>query len=282
MRQVKYNPDQLPLRESWVEDAEAVLQQLIGEEDSSKRADIIEANKGLWAEVKSELARLSNQKCWYTESKQEGTDTDVDHFRPKKRVAEVKSKDNPHPGYWWLAFDLANYRFSCIYANRRRRDVESGDVGGKADHFPLIDEAARAWTPACDCDEEQPLLLDPCKVSDVALITFKDDGEAMPRFDEADKPRAYQRADISIELYNINNSTFVRARIELGEKINNLLKDAGRFFIKLESGDAAHAHGYERAIAQLLELTDERAQYSGFCKAYIENYRHEDYLRAVF
>ena len=239
-------------------------------------------NKGLWSEVKAELAKLSNDKCWYTESKQQGTDTDVDHFRPKRRVAEVKDKGNLHPGYWWLAFDLANYRFSCIFANRRRRDVESGDVGGKADHFPIVNEDNRAWAPECDCEEEQPLLLDPCKATDVALITFKEDGEAMPRFNKKSRPRAFKRADISIELYNINNSTFVRARVDLREKINALLKDAERFFKKLESGDAAHEHAYERTIEQLLELTDERAAYSGFSKAYIENYRHQDWLCGAF
>ena len=282
MRQVKYIPADLHLRAGWAHDANTVLQELIAEADPKKRSKIIETNRGLWAEVKAELAKLSNDKCWYTESKQQGTDTDVDHFRPKKRVAEAKDKDNLHPGYWWLAFDLANYRFSCIYANRRRRDVESGDVGGKADHFPLINEDDRAWTPQCDCDEEQPLLLDPCKATDVALLTFKDDGEAMPRFNKKSRPRAFKRADISIELYNINNSTFVRARVDLREKINALLKDAERFFKKLESGDAAHEHAYERAIEQLLELTDERAAYSGFCKAYIENYRHQDWLCGAF
>ena len=281
MRQVKYNPDELPLREGWSDDANAVLQKMMAEDDPVKRSEIIQANSGLWGEIKIELAKISNDKCWYTESKQEGTDTDVDHFRPKKRVAEANDTETPHPGYWWLAFDLANYRLSCIYANRRRRDVETGEVGGKADHFPLINEDNRAWTPECDCDEEQPLLLDPCKAADVALITFKDDGEAMPRFNEVDRPRAFQRADVSIELYNINNSTLVRARIDLRDKINGLLKDAERFFNKLESGDAAHEYGYERAVEQLLEYIDEGAPYSGFCQAIIGNHRHEKFLYGV-
>ena len=282
MRLIRYDPAALHIRTDWAHDADVVLQQLNAEADPKRRSDIIENNKELWSEIKAELAKLSNDKCWYTESKQQGADTDVDHFRPKKRVAEVKDKDNPHPGYWWLAFDLANYRFSCIYANRRRRDIESGDVGGKADHFPLVDEEKRARTPQCDCDEEQPLLLDPCKATDVALITFKEDGEAMPRFDKKDRARAFKRADVSISLYNINNTVFVRARLELRDKINALLKDAERFFKKLETGDAAHEHGYERAIAQLLDLTNESAPYSGFSRAYIENYRHEEWLCAAF
>lgn len=281
MRRIRYNPDDLTLREGWADDANAVLQQLKDEEDPVKRSEIIQEHSGLWGEVKAELAKISNDKCWYTESKQEGTDTDVDHFRPKKRVAEVKGKENPHPGYWWLAFDLANYRFSCIYANRRRRDVKTGEVGGKADHFPLVNEDERAWTPEDDCDEELPILLDPCKAADVGLITFKDDGEAMPRFNEKTHPRAFKRADVSIELYNINNSTLVRARIDLRDKINGLLKEAERFFNKLESGDAAHKYGYEKAIEKLMALVDEGAPYSGFCQTVLENHRHEEFLYGV-
>ena len=63
MRQIKYTPDALQLRDDWIQDADNVLQQLIAEADPKKRSDIIEANNGLWAEVKAELAKLSNDKC---------------------------------------------------------------------------------------------------------------------------------------------------------------------------------------------------------------------------
>lgn len=282
MKRIDYKPETLTLREGWAEDAEAVLQELLKEDDPKKRQEIIKAHDDLWKDVKGELAKLSFDKCWYTESKQEGTDTDVDHFRPKNRVAEATDKDSPHPGYWWLAFSLANYRFSCIYANRRRKDVETGDTGGKADHFPLIEEGERAWTPTCNCDLEQPVLIDPCVASDVRLLTFKADGEAMPRFNEKSNPRQFMRANVSIELYNLDNSAFVKARQELREKMNSRLDDAKRFFKRLDSGDADHVTAYEKAIDQLLEFVDEKAPYSGFCKAYLEEFRHEEYVEGVF
>jgi len=282
MRHIAYDYRRLKLREGWREDAEIVNAQILAEDDSKKRAEIIDQNDNLWREVKHELAKLFNNKCWYTESKQEGTDTDVDHFRPKKRVAEVKDKENPHPGYWWLAFKLDNYRFSCIYANRRRRDVESGDVGGKADHFPIWDEACRARCPDDDCDDEQAMLLDPCKVTDVALITFKDDGEAMPRHNREKRPKAFARADISIEFYNINHSDFVKARIALRDIMDNLVVDAAKYYKKLETGDAIHEHAYERAIKQLVDMRNINAPYSSYCIAYLDKHNHKEFFEGVF
>ncbi|MEJ1297804.1 MAG: hypothetical protein RPU64_16585 [Candidatus Sedimenticola sp. (ex Thyasira tokunagai)] len=281
MRYIRFNPADIELPEGWSDAIAALEDKIRGEEDPAKRAKLIDDNSKHWKSVKSELSKLFNNKCWYTESTQEGTDTDVDHFRPKKRVAEVKDEKNPHPGYWWLAFKLDNYRFSCIYANRRRKDVETGETGGKADHFPLWKESSRAWCPDDDCDEEQPLLLDPCKASDVALIAFKEDGEAMARFGEEKRPKAHKRAEISIELYNLNHTDFVKARISLRDQISKLVADAARYYKKLESGDATHEHAYERAIEQLIEYVDMSAPYSGFCVAYLENYRHEEYLHGV-
>ena len=282
MRHVVYDLRKLNLREGWAADAENVNAEILAEPDPKKRAAIIDGNDNLWREVKHELAKIFGSKCWYTESKQEGTDTDVDHFRPKKRVAEVKNKENPHFGYWWLAFKLNNYRFSCIYANRRRRDVESGEVGGKADHFPLCDEACRAMTPEDDWEEEQPLLLDPCKATDVSLITFKDDGEAMPRYGKEKRPRSFERADVSIELYNINHSDFIKARIELRDDMDELIIDVAKYYKKLETGDATHEHAYESAVKKLIKMRDKNSPYSSFCIAYLEKYRHKEFLDGIF
>ncbi|MDP1667356.1 MAG: hypothetical protein Q8L79_19795 [Methylobacter sp.] len=282
MRHIDYNPSSLTLPDGWTDTVKNLEAQLLAEIDAKKRAELIDKNDDVWKAIKQELAKLFNFKCWYTESPQQGTDVDVDHYRPKKRVAEVNDKDNPHPGYWWLSFKLENYRYSCIVANRRRRDVETDKTGGKADHFPIWNEQNRAWTPTCDCDEEQPILLDPCKAADVALITFKDDGEAMARYGCDAKPRLFQRADISIKYYNLNHSDFVRARIELREKMDGLVRDADKFYKKLETGDATHDHAYETTIKTLRRMRDKFAPYSSFCMAYLDKYRHEDFLVGVF
>ncbi len=226
MRYVPYEPDKLNLRAGWKKDAEAAEQEVRNAAPGGK-SKAIKSHSNLWKDVKPELKKVFHGKCWYTESPQAGTDVDVDHYRPKGRVAKTKKDgtDEPHPGYWWLAFKLDNYRYSCIYANRRRCDVEIGVTGGKADNFPLWNEDNRAWCSGDDCFDEQPLLLDPCKRTDVALLTFKDDGEAMPRFAEQDRKRAYDRAEASIQYYNLNHSDFKKARLAIRDELTRRIEN---------------------------------------------------------
>lgn len=282
MRLIDYDPDLLTLPPNWKNRAIALKSKIAAESDDKARSLLINSNQALWKEVKNELAKLSNYKCWYTDSPQAGTDVDVDHFRPKNRIAELKNNVPPHTGYWWLAFELKNYRYSCIVANRRRTDIETNNTGGKSDYFPILDEKNRAWIPTQNCDEEQPLLLDPCKLSDVRLLTFKDDGEAMPRESHIDKPNAYHRADISIEYYHLNHSDFVRARQTLRDEINKLVHSAKRFYNKLETGDSDHEHAYETVLLKLRSLCDKKSPYSSFSISYIENFKHEDFLQGAF
>src|SRR5690606_8161881 len=112
----------------------------------------------VWKELKLPLATLFHQKCWYCESSVTRDDNAVDHFRPKGRVKEAQQT---HTGYRWLAFNHTNYRYSCTFCNSRRVNVEGGTTGGKADRFPLMNEAMRVYAEGL-CDAEEPMLLDPC------------------------------------------------------------------------------------------------------------------------
>lgn len=276
MRYININFKGLNLPQNWRADSTRLKNQLLAEPDPKKRAKIIEDNQSHWKKVKKALAETFNHKCWYTEAPQQGTDVDVDHFRPKKRVQETLKETVPHEGYWWLAFDIENYRYSCIVANRRRTDVESGVTGGKADYFPLLEENDRAWKPSDCLASEQPVLLDPLKVTDTQLIVFKEDGEAMPRYDEKSHARKFLRADKSIDLYNINHSDFVRRRIELRDEIDRLVKAARLYFNKLEnSGDALNDFSYEEAIYQLRKMRSASSPFSSFCVSYLDTFRHK-------
>ena len=116
--------------------------------------DEIGRHSHLWAELKPDLAKLSCGKCWYCESRENRSHLAVDHFRPKNGVAECKA----HPGYWWLALASENYRYACTYCNSLLRDENRGETLGKGTHFPLVDEARRAFRPQ-DAEEELPCLL---------------------------------------------------------------------------------------------------------------------------
>jgi hypothetical protein len=90
--------------------------------------------------VRAALEKLFCDKCAYCESKiTPGFAWEVEHFRPKKSVAERPD----HPGYYWLAYEWTNLLPSCTLCNQRRRDKPRwGDCslagsGGKGDQSPL-------------------------------------------------------------------------------------------------------------------------------------------------
>src|SRR5690349_15789278 len=91
---------------------------VLAESDPKLRADLIEANRKKWVALRPFLALLSHDKCWYIECLNPGTDDDVDHYRPKLKVDE----EPDHPGYYWKAFDLDNFRLASHRANRPRTD----------------------------------------------------------------------------------------------------------------------------------------------------------------
>lgn len=282
MRHVPYDPTKITLPLGWAAKVVTLEANIAGETDDAKKLALIKAHEDYWKELKPELAKLFNYKCWYTESPQAGTDVDIDHYRPKGRVAELNEGDKLHAGYWWLAFTPGNYRYSCIVANRRRRDVETGFTGGKADHFPIADEFRRAWVPSDNCENEQPDLLDPCKTTDTALLTFKEDGEAMPRHDPKIHQRLFRRADISIKYYHLNHTDFVRARLELRDAMEQNVRAAKKYFNHLEKGDAVNDFAYEEAVATLRAMRKTTAPYSSFCVTYLDQYKYDDEIAGVF
>ena len=285
MRPVNFDHKNLVFPEGWKEKAENALQAVKAVPDNQKSSEVKKYSK-IWSELKHELSKVMHGKCWYTESPQTGTDCDVDHFRPKNSVKNAKKVDSieNHPGYWWLAFDPSNYRYSCIVANRARRDIETGIVGGKADEFPLLDEGKRVWCFGISCIDEQPLLLDPCVPADVGLIAFAENGEAIIRYSEEKKPIAYKRAAASILLYHLNHSDFIRDRIKIRDNINKNIEDAERYFRKYgtEISDADNDNAYSRAIEELRKSCREDAPYSSFATAMLRPYRLEESLEPVF
>ncbi len=145
----------------WFERAAAARRDALREAAAHQADDAVFAH----LQVKAALEKLFHDKCAYCETfLTAGGDWDVEHFRPKGKVAE---RDD-HPGYYWLAYEWVNLYPSCKLCNQRRRDPPRwGDLrfagtGGKADQFPLGDEATRALMPSHDLDAEERLLLDPC------------------------------------------------------------------------------------------------------------------------
>jgi uncharacterized protein (TIGR02646 family) len=271
--------DELPA--GWESRASAALA-AVRKVKAALRSAEIDSHSNVWQEpeLKEALQKLSNFKCWYCESNENRSDNAVDHFRPKNRVAEAPS----HAGYWWLAFDWENYRFTCTFCNSRRKDQQTGASGGKQDHFPLVHETRRAYK-AKDVGREWPKLLDPARNTDPHLLWFEPDGRAMPRHDKNRERILFGRADISIKLYNLNESRTRRRRRDLYRQVKRLVKAGQKWYVKHLRGVRDADDAFELVLAELRTRMKPGAEFSGAARSFVWAFSRESkyqWLEALF
>ena len=213
------------------------------------------ADRDIYAddEVKMALERLFRDKCAYCESKITATaDWDVEHFRPKGRVAER----GDHPGYYWLTYDWENLYPSCQHCNQRRRDRPRwGDSsesvgGGKVDQFPLFDEATRAMSPSDDVRQEVTLLIDPCFADPEDYLGYDPTGQLF-----ALQGNLYSA---TIDVMNLNRSRLRVSRTETMWAVVGV--------IKLLSRDDSPAGLRSDLEALMATLTSASSEYAGLAR----------------
>jgi hypothetical protein len=242
------------------------------ETDPELRAALIKRYRPRWVALREAFDEFSYGKCWYSESKNPGSDDDIDHFRPKGRVAE----DDKHEGYYWLAFDWTNFRLSCHRANRPRINPDTGDSSGKADHFPLIDPAKRAYIEADNIHLEEPALLDPTNFVDVSMLTFDTSGDAtlVPKL--KGDPTAERRLDSSIQYLHLNWPKFREDRLGIYHKVERLVDRGSRLAPPAEQMHLSSVtEAFRYVMHELKELTKPNSSYSRAARAYIETFSHE-------
>ncbi|MGC4859304.1 hypothetical protein [Micromonospora sp. DT41] len=233
------------------------------ETDPVRRKKVINDYQPAWTALREEMSILSHGKCWYTESKNPGTDDDVDHFRPKSKVQDCAE----HPGYYWLAFDWKNFRLSCHHANRPRRARDSSETGGKGAKFPLSDESKRAFSEENPLEAESPLYLDPCDPEDPPKITFWPNGQsAVSPLYRSDAAAVVMWEESRIGLH-IDWPDFVDARLELYHKVERLVDRGAREAPKPGGQNTA---AFKDIIRDLLGLMKPNAEFSMAARAYIE------------
>lgn len=269
MRYVDLNLITLP--DGWVDDADRATKEVL-----QSNANIDDFCY-VWQNLKPALEMLVGKKCWYCEEIQSRSDKDVEHFRPKKGVTGVKPK---HSGYIWLAFDYKNYRYSCSYCNKRRKDSANNNrIGGKGNYFPLINESKRAYQPGDEVNESHKLL-DPCILNDVNLLDFNEDGTpcAVPSANDIEK----ERVKVSIELYHLAHSEIVEERKTLARYLEELINDANYFFDKVAKGDIEARTRFTEKVTTLKNTIHIRARFSLFAERYIIGKRNLIWIDLVF
>jgi hypothetical protein len=252
-------------------------QAVLAETDPTRRAALIKASSSYWTALRPAFEEISFGKCWYTESKNPGTDDDMDHFRPKTSVDGVAD----HPGYYWLAFDWKNFRLSCHRANRLRVNPEGQGTGGKGDQFPLFDPSTRALTPQHATSLEIPLILDPTDIRDVVLLTFSQNGEVglSPQF----KGQAIPEAKVSASrlALHLDWPAFRDARVVLYNKIVRIVtrgtREAPTDYADLHSANDA----FLDATRDLVTAMNPQEDYSAAAKIYVESFKHIWWVRDI-
>lgn len=220
----------------------------------------------VWSSLKAIFSSISHGKCWYCESREDRSDKDVDHFRPKSI-------------YPWLAFDWKNYRIACILCNRRRgnENIEGG-TGGKADEFPLNDGSAHA-TCMDEISKEVPLLLDPCSPRDVGLLYFLENGYPCPKYKDHELRK--QRVEISIHLYNLNHPEFIERRISLANKLRRWVKTADHLFDQCDCGNNAIDEAFDGLVDNIHSAISEKAEDSTFARIIVREYQSKPWVEEV-
>lgn len=214
--------DDLELPDGWEDKAKKKTDELKECSTPKGRKDLInkDSSQKIWKDLKSALAKLSHDKCWYSEAKDIMSERDVDHFRPKKESVDYDG--TKYEGYWWLTFDYRNYRFSSQYSNQLRNNKE-GKSRGKGTHFPLKKGSFRATNFTDDCRSEEPVLLDPTVLSDTLLLSFSDTGAAIPNPTYDEESWEYQRATESIRKYHLDFHLIVQAREIIWKEVQRLI-----------------------------------------------------------
>ncbi|MBP2316273.1 hypothetical protein [Azospirillum soli] len=254
--------DELRLRDGWLEEAEAATRAVVqngavpGERDQ------------IWRDVKAKLADLLHDKCWFCETPIPRSDNAVDHFRPKGRVSDAKQE---HSGYRWLAFERGNFRYACTYCNSRRIDVEHGTSGGKADRFPLVDEAARVYevdVTTLDFSDllrtvrkEQPEILDPCDLEDWKLLGCqRENGHPCPT--SSDKS-VVDRVQKSIEVYHLNHEPTCKQRHREAVMLLEAVREAKAAFLRIDDTNPDTKADFRGIAKRIQRMINRKAPYSG-------------------
>lgn len=236
--------------------------------DSDKHT-YIKAGSEIWSQTKSTFEAFSNRKCWYTESINPGMLHDVDHFRPKAEKAP-KATGRLY-WYWFLTFRAANYRLSCHISNRRNRNPDTDEVGGKGTHFPLRSGSTHATNEA-ELLNDKGQIIDPCDEDDVKLLAFQPDGRPVVHPAHRDCAEARQRVEVSKLLLNLDFPTFNEGRESLYNDIKRLV----------EHGDGLEANQLTYVTDKLKQLKHRDSPYSKAADSYIRCFRDRPWVDEIF
>jgi hypothetical protein len=257
-----------------VQKAEQARKALLAEDDTRERRRLIRAHRSIWVDFRPIFEQVYGTACWYTESRNPGTDNDVDHYRPQGRIYEAKR----HGGYWWEALNWLNFRYSSHRANRLRRDSAAAKTLGKGDHFPLLDENAR-WGRPTELCRERPKLLDPTIPSDPPMLTFDQDGLVALTPAHAGSATAVERFEATRDILHLDALEFVEDRRAVFNEVLRNILEGDRV---IDQGEPGAVRERLTGIARkLIRLTEDRQAYSRAATCHICRFRDREWVEEM-
>jgi hypothetical protein len=259
MRYIPLKESNKDVLEAWLEKSNSILEELRNEPDLRKRKAIIHRNRSHWrdAGLLDFLKALSHGKCWYTETIFAAEYPHLEHFRPKS-CARDENWERCHDGYWWLAFDIENYRLSKPVPNTR-----------KGTYFPLRERAMAVCEPGIGLSRETPLFLDPSCEEDAALIGFNALGQPEPcqeppiDLDDWDK----KRIEFSIKRYGLDDPELCDRRKALWVSISALCDQYAANALKAKHEQCKESAGKAQQIKiQLREFLGPRNEFTALIR----------------
>lgn len=237
--------------------------------DAMIAAGAYDENASIWAQVKPVFMKLQYYKCVFCERALGGAEAgsgehDLEHFRPKNPVKVWPSARKRRElgytfgtgapstiGYYWLAYDLANYSASCRSCNSAL----------KSNYFPIL--GSRGTSPATVSAlniTEQPLLLYPVGPhgdDPTQFLSFR--GITIVPLNPAGV--AWQRAQVTIDFFRLNT----RAELRRGrfEVIRSVYSSSCLAALSTDAAQVA------RAKRTLTALTSSESPHSACAEAYL-------------
>lgn len=258
-----------PELQSWEDTERAHIAALRGK-DKKERSQYFKDHSD-WNKWIPILSELTGGKCWYTESPANSNHWAIEHFRPKNRaiIQIATSGKNPclEDGYWWLAYNVENFRLAGSIVNLRRKDEFSEEdiVLGKGNYFPLH-ENCQACQPEQNHNAEICLLLDPANFRDTTFISFDADGSVIPTKQEGSVE--FLKFKISEEFLGLNHSQLKTERKKIWDACSNLIKKAEKLHGYAQSPQ--NENQKDETYEQLKALALESAPFSSTAKACIK------------
>ncbi len=237
--------------EDWLIESEYLTAFLLASTNLEERIDLIKANEELWTRVKQHFCDVLNRKCWYSESVNDFSHCHVDHFRPKLKALNEEGKDQG--GYWWLAFDWKNFRFSGPAGNTRKRDF-----------FHVNSNKANQPTDALE--DEDVRFLDPTEPGDPEKLKFNNEGIISPK-SIAPHSRDFIQAEYTIRRMNLNTEGIIAGRNDTYRRTKRIIRQIEDLLVSQNINyNMARKQAIRAKQIELLKLANKFSPYSAAAK----------------